>query len=107
MRRKTKLEYKYTLRYVVNENIKIRNKRMGEAIAKNDDRKLYEEVKKLTRSKNELPSMMDDQTGIEEIAKIFGDKYEALYNSVSYSNHDMNKIYNDIEARIANGCPSS
>ena len=50
---------------------------------------------------------MDDQTGIEEIAKIFGDKYEALYNSVSYRNHDMNKMYNEIEARIANGCPSN
>ena len=79
---------------------------MGEAIAKNDDRKLYEEVKKLTKSNNELPSMMDGQTGIVEISKIFGDKYEALYNSVSYNNHDMNKIRKDIETRIANVCPS-
>ena len=106
MRRKTKLKYHYAVRYVMKENIIIRNKRMGEAIAKNDDRKLYEEVRKLTKSNNELPSMMDGQTGIVEISKIFGDKYEALYNSVSYNNHDMNKIRKDIETRIANGCPS-
>ena len=105
-RRKTKLKYHYAVRYVMKENIKIRNKRMGEAIAENDDRKLYDEVNKMTKSNNELPSMMDGQTDIEEIAEIFGDKYEALYNSVSYNNHDMNKMYKDIESRIANGCPS-
>ena len=106
MRRKAKLKYGYAVRYVMKENINIRNKRMGEAIAKNDDRKLYDEVRKITKSSNELPSVMDGQTDIEEIAEIFGNKYEALYNAVSYNNHDMNKIHKDIEARIANGCPN-
>ena len=107
MRRKTKLKYHHAVRYVMKENINIRNKRMGEAIAENDDRKLYDEVRKLSKSNNELPCMMDGQKGIEEIAEIFGDKYEALYNSVSYNNHDMNKIYKEIETRIENGCPDS
>ena len=107
MRRKTKLKYHYAVRYVMKENINIRNEIMGEAIAKNDDRKLYDEVRKMTKSSNELPSMMDGQTDIEEIAEIFSNKYEALYNAVSYNNHDMNEIHKDIESRIANGCPNS
>ena len=51
--------------------------------------------------------MMDDQTGVVEISKIFSDKYDALYNSVSYDNHDMNKLYREIESRIADDCTNS
>ena len=89
------------------ENISRRNKRMGEAISANNDRKLWDEVRKMTKSNDELPSMMDDQTGVLEISKIFSDKYDALYNSVSYDNHDMNKLYREIETCIANKCPNN
>ena len=54
---------------------------MGEAVAENDDRKLWDEVRKITKSNDQLPSMMGGFTGIDEIAKIFADKCEILYNS--------------------------
>ena len=38
----------------------------------------------MTKFKDELPSMMDGHTGTDEISKIFADKYETLYNTVSY-----------------------
>ena len=47
---------------------------------------------KNTKSNDELPSMMDGQTGIDEISKIFADKCESLYNIVSYNNHDIDKL---------------
>ena len=50
--------------------------------------------------------MIDDQTGVVDISKIFADKYDALYNSVRYDNHDMNKLYSEIESHIAKNCPN-
>ena len=106
MRAITKLRYHYAVRYVNDENIRLRNQRMGEAIAGKNDRVLWEEVKKMTKSSNELPSMMDGQTGIDEISKIFADKCETLYNTVSYDNHDMENLRKKIETHIENVCPN-
>ena len=46
MKRKTRLKYHYAIRYVMKENIRIRNNKMGEAISANNDRVLWDEVKK-------------------------------------------------------------
>ena len=43
---------------------------MGEAISNNNDRVLWDEVRKFSKSSHELPSMMDGITGTEEIANI-------------------------------------
>ena len=106
MRWITKLRYHYAVRYVNSENIRLRNERMGEAIARNDDRVLWDEVRKMTKSTNELPSMMDGHTGIDEISKVFADKCETLYNSVSYDNHSMDNLKKEIDSHIENVCPN-
>ena len=46
----------------------------------------------MTKSNDELPSMMDGQMGTNDISKIFADKYETLYNTVSYNKQDMDKL---------------
>ena len=56
---------------------------MGEAIAQNNDRVLWDEVRKINKTNHDLPNMMDGITGTEEISNIFGDKYKTLYNMVS------------------------
>ena len=50
--------------------------------------------------------MMDGQTGTDEISKIFADKYETLYNTVSYNKHDMDKLKKEIDSNIAKECPN-
>ena len=47
---------------------------MGEAISSNNDRVLWDEVRKISKSSHDLPSMMDGIAGTEEIANIFGNK---------------------------------
>ena len=106
-RRITKLRYHYAVRYVMRENVRLKNKQMAEAISENNERKLWDEVRKMNKSNDELPSMMDDQTGVVEISKIFTDKYDNLFNSVSYDNNDMKKLYREIETCIANECPNN
>ena len=86
------------------ENNKIRNIKMGEAIAENKDRLLWDEVSKMSKTSNTLPNMMDGKTDIDEISNIFAEKYRTLYNSVSYKRRDMDILYKDIEARIEKTC---
>ena len=38
IRRKTRLQYHYAIRHVVKENTRIRNKKLAEAVAENNDR---------------------------------------------------------------------
>ena len=106
MRSITKLRYHYAVKKVNSDNVRLRNERMGEAIAKNNDRMLWDEVRKMTKSNDELPSMMDGQIGTDDISKIFADKYETLYNTVSYNNHDMDKLKKEIDSNIEKECPN-
>lgn len=101
-RRKSRLKYHYAIRFVKNENIRIRNNRMAEAIAENNDRNLWDEAKKMSRTNNELPSAIDGVSDLTEITEIFTNKYDALYNSVSYNTHDMNKLMENVDTKIGN-----
>ena len=104
IRRKTRLKYHYTLRRVVKDNIRIRNEKMGEAISENNDRTLWNEVKKMTKTNNRLPNIMDGKTGPVDITNIFTNKYENLYNTVGYSSQDYNRLSAEINSRIKNEC---
>ena len=104
MKRKTRLKYHYAIRYVTKENIRIRNNKMGEAVSSNNDRVLWDEVRKITKTNNNLPNIIDDKTEVEEISNIFVGKYDMLYNSVGYSINDLNKLTNDINTGIENRC---
>ena len=77
---------------------------MGEAVSSNNDRVLRDEVRKITKTNNNLPNIIDDKTEVEEISNIFIGKYDMLYNSVGYSINDLNKLTNDINTGIDNRC---
>ena len=80
---------------------------MGEAVAGNDDRSLWEEARKMTRCANNLPNTMDGKTDEIEISHIFSEKYSSLYNSVGYNKHNMDLLRKDIDSQITNGCASN
>ena len=48
IRRKTRLKYHYAIRHVKKEQIRLRNISMGVAVANNNDRELWKEVKKIS-----------------------------------------------------------
>ena len=50
------------------------------------------------------PIKVDDATGEQEITNIFADKFEKLYNCVSYDVNDINSLENDIKTAINNKC---
>ena len=49
------------------ENIRIRNNKMGEAVSNNNDRMLWDEVRKMTKANNNLPNVIDGSTGIRNL----------------------------------------
>ena len=102
MKRISRLKYHYAIRHVTKENLRIRNYKMAEAISTNNDRVLWDEVRKMSKTSNNLPNAMDGVTGTDEISSIFADKYDALYNSVGYNMQEMNRLASDIESRIDN-----
>ena len=55
IRRKTRAQYRYAIRRVKKDYIQLRNNRMGEAVANNNDRMLWNEVKKMSSTNNKLP----------------------------------------------------
>ena len=48
-----------------NHYIRIRNNKMGEAVSSNNDRVLRDEVRKITKTNNNLPNIIDDKTEVE------------------------------------------
>ena len=78
MRRKTRARYRYAIRYVVNNEMILRNNKLAEAISDNDDRALWDEVRKMTKTNKDLPNMMDGITNEKDITDIFAGKYKTL-----------------------------
>ena len=107
IRRRTRAQYHFAIRRVKKDYIQLRNNRMGEAVANNNDRMLWNEVKKISSTNNKLPNAMDGCTNIDEISNIFASKYENLYNTVGYQSQDLEKLKTDIEQRILNKFPDN
>ena len=105
-KRISRLQYHYAIRCVKQENERIRNIKMAEAISLNNSRALWDEARKMTKTNNNLPIMMDGSTDTNEIANIFSNRYNTLYNSVGYASHDMDQLKKDIEERIVQNPPS-
>ena len=103
-KRCSRLKFHYAVRYVNKENLRLRNMRMGEAVAGNNDRSLWEEARKMTKCSNKLPNTMDGKNDEMEISQIFSQKYNNLYNSVGYSKRDMDILRKNIDSRITKGC---
>ena len=80
---------------------------MGEAVANNEVRCLWDETRKMSRSSDKLPTMMDGLTDKLEIANIFTSKYKLLYNSVGNNKHDMELLRKKIDTKIANNCSNN
>ena len=67
---------------------------MADAVSKNNDRILWDEVRKM--------SITNKESNVEEVTDIFANKNKILYNSVSYSKHDMDNLSANIDAHIEN-----
>ena len=98
--RKTKRDYHYAIRYCKKNESQIASTKMAEALLSGRNRDFWNETRKLTKQNSQCSSTVDGITGAENIADLFYDKFKCLYNSVPYSECEMNQLKSDIDTGL-------
>ena len=93
--KKCRHAYHYAIRDALRDRCSSSNRRMAESIATNNSRDLWREIKKMKYSANKRAPHIDGITGSENIAALFADKYNELYNSVPSDIYDIIQHINE------------
>ncbi|ELU09219.1 hypothetical protein CAPTEDRAFT_197061 [Capitella teleta] len=96
IRRSTRAQYRRASRWVVRNQDKLSADRMAQALASNNSRDLWGEVKKKANKVRDKPIIVDDADGELEVCEMFKVKYESLYSSVSFNENDMNEFIDQL-----------
>ena len=99
-RRRTRAKYHYAIRFVNRERNRIRSSKMATAISENKNRNLWAEAKKMKQSNCSIPNVMDNASGSENINSLFTNKFKHLYNSVGFTEHDLNSLRSRLDVTI-------
>jgi len=65
-----------------------------------DKRDFWDEMRRLTNNRCDIPNSIDSAQGNDEISSIFRNKYNDLYNSVCYNSQDMKRVLNELDCNI-------
>ena len=87
-------------RFVKDRPILLINQRLADALASNNSRHFWHEVKLIRHSNRSLSQVVDGCTDNSEIADIFAAQYYKLYTSVSYDVTEMRLIREDLGSRV-------
>jgi hypothetical protein len=99
--RKTRASYHYAIRHIRKHESDIVRQRFAEAVLENDNRAFWNEAKKLTNSHRSVSSSVDGQTNPADIAHAFAEKYESLYNDVSFSPAEMQQLRAELDNQLS------
>ena len=80
----------------------LRKCRMAEALGSNKSRNFWSEVKKVNHCGLNLPSNIGNKTNATDIAALFADKYNTLYNSVPSEPTLMLSVLEETKSRLSN-----
>ncbi|ELT96613.1 hypothetical protein CAPTEDRAFT_210427 [Capitella teleta] len=100
IRKKTRAQYKRISRWVLRNQGKLSADRMAQALSENNYRDLWREVKKLKGGSYAQPRVVDEVEGAKDVCELFRQKYEDLYSSVSFNEHEMNALLNDVSCNV-------
>ena len=80
---------------------------MASSLLNKNVNNFWKGVKNVSGVKSGLPSTVDNVNGEENISNLFANKYNAVYNSVSYDVDDMTNLLFSLENDICQKCNSS
>ena len=100
MRKKSRSQYHYILRQVKKHKDKYAADKMANAMSNKDSKTFWNEVNKLKCTTNKLPASVGNAYNAEAICSLFQDKYDKLYNTVSYNSNDMNALLSEVNDNI-------
>jgi hypothetical protein len=104
--RRTRAAYHYAVRRIKRQENNIVRQRFAEAVLTDNTRNFWAETKKLTNQSHASAYMIDGCCDSSDIASLFANKYQALYNSVGYSSIEMEQLQSELLERVrytANG----
>ena len=98
--RRTRDAYHYATRQLKKDEKSIVRERVAEAIPSDGGRNFWSEIKRMRSNKSSNSRIVDGQTDVGAIAKLFATKYRELYTSVPYDEDDMQRIVDDVNDSI-------
>ena len=104
IRRLTRAQYHKARKLVMKNKDIIVSDKLAASLANDPVQKFWKNVKKCRPNKSHLPSRVDNEQCPNDIANLFKDKFNDLYNCVSYTNDEFLKVSNDIDSAISNAC---
>ena len=90
--RRTRAKYHYSVRKLKRENNLLKRKAMANAIIENNSRQLWTEVRKIRHTNSSCSNCIDGVIGDIKITELFANKYDKLYNSVSFEQQKMSGL---------------
>ena len=104
MRNKSRAKYHYAIRYIHKNNESIKANRMANNLINNNTSNFWKDIKRVKGAKNVLTNMVDNVTGSENIGNLFADKYNELYNCVSFNSDEMCRLIDQNSKDIVDIC---
>lgn len=98
--RRARAKYHSVVKQVKKDQNKIKRDKLAQTLLCDRSKSFWNEVRKANGKCNTVPNMIDGVIGEENISEVFANKYESLYNSVSYDENDMNELAKTLNARI-------
>jgi exonuclease III len=92
IRRRTRHEYHYCVRKCKKHNMSLHASSLASSLSNNNVSSFWSQVKSVFGKSGTLPSAVDNSHGEENIVNVFANKYDHLYNSVSYDSNDMQSL---------------
>ena len=78
----------------------LRRERMAQQLNENNARDIWKEIRKLKQTNSIVSNVIDSKSDKNDIADLFREKYEILYNSVKTTENEINDLQNEISLRI-------
>ena len=102
MRRLSRARYHRAVRYLKRDETRMRTEKMSEALISNRSRDLWSEVKRMKGRSRKSACTVDGVNSDKDIADLFSDKYNILYNSVLFDSDGMFRNRSTIDHRLQN-----
>ena len=103
MRRKTRSEYHKIVKNVRKKEDALRSEKMAKSLLDNNSRQFWTEVRAMRGGcSNKPPAQVDKTVGNAEIAELFANKFQGVFNSVGYDKNCVEGLYGRCNDMLSN-----
>ena len=104
LRRKTRMEYHRVVKCVKNNKDAFVANNLAKNLSEGDTNNFWKAIKNITKGRTVLPNCIDNCNTDVTISNLFANKYNQLYNSVSYKAEECLELMSDINANVRDRC---